>query len=112
MDELGTEQNRRDVLTAAGLADLLPHLDLGGSPALATNRLISDLDPLALKQLIVWAKTQTGVEQQQVLDGIARRIESPKPARSDATPEPHGDAAKGTVVKLELDLKGAIGNFS
>jgi effector-associated domain 8 (EAD8)-containing protein/PEGA domain-containing protein len=111
MDELGTESARRDAVTAAGLHDLLPRLDLAGSPVVATNRLVSDLDPLSLKQLIVWAKTQTGVEQQQVLDGIAQRIQSPKPP-ADGTPEPHGDAPKPTVVKLELDVKGGIGNFS
>jgi len=110
MDELGTESARRDAITAAGLHDLLPRLDLAGSPLVATNRLVGDLDPLSLKQLIVWAKTQTGVEQQQLLDGIADRIQSPQPG--DVTPEPHGDAPKPTVVKLELDVKGGIGNFS
>jgi effector-associated domain 8 (EAD8)-containing protein len=74
--ELETEDGRHEALMAAGLGELVPKLDLSGSPEIALNRIVDCLlEQEALAAWIGWAKGVTGVEQHELLDKILGRAE-------------------------------------
>jgi len=98
LEELDTEDERRGALISAGLGELVPKVDLSGSPEGAVARIVDFLAQHgqvapkreALELFIVWAKGVTGVEQQRALEDILARTkqrgagEDPPPR----TPEP------------------------
>jgi effector-associated domain 8 (EAD8)-containing protein len=94
LEELDTEDERRNALVSAGLEELVPKIDLSGSPEGAVARIVDYLaqhtrvaperEPLEL--FIGWAKGVTGVEQQRTLEDILSRMR--QRGSSGETPEP------------------------
>ncbi|MFD5538979.1 trypsin-like peptidase domain-containing protein [Streptomyces sp. NPDC127079] len=75
---LATESGRAEILTLAGLGELVPHMDVTGPPLVAASRIVTHLstygrisrDQEALGRLLNLASTLTGREQQDFMAAL------------------------------------------
>ncbi len=78
LPELGTEQDRREMLESAGLKQLASNIDLSGAPFMAVSRIVSYLSNYgrlkegneALELFLNTIKGLIGVEQQEFLQRL------------------------------------------
>lgn len=128
LEELDTEDERRNALMSAGLGELVPKVDLSGSPEGAVARIVDFLaqhgrvapEREALELFIVWAKGVTGLEQQRALEDILARTkqggagEDPPPRAPEPRPARPVDVplAIGSAIAALAGLALVIWTFA